>query len=90
MTADSGVSDMQADHVLTMRLCPVGPELANARSRRAADVALVTDIGSDPDGSSLTVCYRRSRGSGAEKGRTNLLRVLATMSVPSTFSRRSR
>ena len=84
MTADCGVSDMQADHIATMRPCPVGLEVPNYRSRRAAGVGLVSDIGSGPDGSSLTVYYQRSRGCGAEKRCTIYLYVLATRSVPST------
>ena len=68
----------------------MGLELTYACSRRAVRFVLVTEIGSGPDGSSLTVYYQRSRGCGAEKRCTIYLRVLATSSVPSTppFSHR--
>jgi len=75
---------MQEEHIATMRLCPVGLEVPDDRSRRAAVADLVTEIGSGPDGSSLTVYYQRSRGGGAEKRCTIYLCVLATESVPST------
>ena len=84
MTAECGVSDVLADHIATMRPCPVGLEVPDDRSRRAAVADLVTEIGSGPDGSSLTDYYQRSRGGGAEKRCTIYQYVLATSSVPST------
>jgi len=50
-----------------MMLCPPGLVAVSWRSWRVAPLALITGTGSGPDGSSLTVDYRRSKGSGAEK-----------------------
>ena len=50
----------------TLRLCPTGPVAVSRRSWRVAPLALITGNGSGPDGNSLTVDYRRSKGSGAE------------------------
>lgn len=62
----------------------MGLEVASRCSRRAASFALVSEIGSGPDGSSLTVYYQRSLGSGTEKRCDSFPEVLATIAVSST------
>ena len=84
MTAECGVSDLLEVLIVTMRFCPVGLEVASRCSRRAALFVLITEIGSGPDGSSLTVYYQRSQGCGTEKRCDSFQEVLATSSVPST------
>ena len=84
MTAECGVSDLLEVHIVTMRSCPVGLVVASRCSRRAALFALITETGSGPDGSSLTVYYQRSWGRGTEKQCDSFQEVLATSSVPST------
>lgn len=71
--------------MVTMRSCPVGLEVAAGCSRRAASIALVTEIGSGPDGSSLTVYYQRSQGCGTEKPCDSLQGGMATSPVPGTL-----
>ena len=66
----------------------MGLEVASRCSRRAALLALVSEIGSGPDGSSLTGYYQRSWGCGTEKLYDSLQEVLATITVPSTFHKK--
>jgi len=80
-----GVSDLLEVHIVTMRSCPVGLEVASECSRRAALFALVTEIGPGPDGSSLTVYYQRSQGCGTEKRCDSFQGVLATSTVPTHY-----
>ncbi len=52
---------------VTMRPCPMGLEASWRRDRRVACHVMVTESGSGPDGSSLTVDYQRSEGCGAKE-----------------------
>ena len=59
----------------------MGLEAVRRCDRRVARLSLVTENGSGPDGSSLTVDYQRSKGSGAEKLVGQLVLIRAATSA---------
>jgi hypothetical protein len=67
VTAGDGVTGTAHAQSSTMRLCPSGLVAVSRRGWRAAPLALIRGNGSGPDGSILTLDYRRSKGLGAEK-----------------------
>jgi len=81
VTAGDGVTGTVHAQSSTMRLCPSGLVAVSWRGWRAAPLALIRGNGSGPDGSSLTLDYRRSKGGGAEEMAGSHARNQAATSV---------
>ncbi len=67
VTTGGTVSGKTKAQPAPMMLCPLGLMAVGNCDRRVASPALIMEIGSGPDGSSLTVDYQRYEGSGVEK-----------------------
>jgi len=81
VTAEDDVTGTVHAQSSTMRSCPSGPAAVSWHSWRAVLLALIRGNGSGPDGSSLTLDYRRSKGGGAEKATGPHARGQAATSV---------
>ena len=67
VTAGDVVTELAQVQATTMRPCPRGLKVVLWSSWRAGPSTLVAEIGSGPDGNSLTADSQRSLGSGAEE-----------------------
>lgn len=86
VTAGEYVDGLLQAHKRDYDILSCGAGVYGGHDRRVEVTILIAEIGPGPDGSSLTVNYRRSRGSGVEKQCGYLGTKLRRPLWPNTFS----